>query len=99
MYKSILPHLIKSFDMSRNTTLTSMTLSKEVKISWMIDRIWFLQYSLGLNQDCFGKIRLLPNKYFNMLSYIISPKNVLQIERTIDWDWTIVFFMFWLLNF
>ena len=63
-----------------------MTLSKEVKISWMIDRSLFLQYSLGLNQDCFGEIRLLPNKYFNMLSYIISPKNVLQIERTIDWD-------------
>ena len=88
----------KAFDMSRNTRLTSMTLSKEVKISWMIDRSWLLQGSPGLNPDYFGEIRLLCNKYFNMLSYMISPKNILQVKRTIDWDWTIAFFMFWLLT-
>ena len=34
----------------------------------------------GLNPDCFGEIRLLSKKYFNMLLYMRS-KILLQIGR------------------
>ena len=35
----------------------------------------------GLNPDCFGVIRLLFKKYFNMLSYMIRSKILLRIGR------------------
>ena len=73
--------LSKALDMSRNTPLTSKPLSKEVETSWVIDRSWFMQEPPGLNPDCFGEIRLLSKKYFNMLSYMISSKILLQIGR------------------
>ena len=34
-----------------------------------------------LNPDCFGVIRLLPKKYFSMLSHMIRSKILLQIGR------------------
>ena len=34
-----------------------------------------------LNLDCFGEMRLLSKKYFNMLSYMIRLKILLQIGR------------------
>ena len=81
--------LSKALDMSRNTPLTSKPLSKEVKISWVIDRSWFMQESSGLNLDYFGVITLLRKKYFNMLSYIIRSK-ILEEERMGDSFWCFV---------
>ena len=70
--------LSKALDMYRNT---SKPLSKELKISWVIDRGWLTQESPGLNPDCFGKIRLLSKKNFSMLSSMIHSKTLLQIGR------------------
>ena len=82
VYISSLCHtLSKALDISRNTPLTSKSLSKEVKISWVIDRSWFMRESPGLNPDYFGDIRLLFKKHFNMLSYAIRSKTLLQIGR------------------
>ena len=39
-----------------------------------------MQESPGLNPDCFVEIRLLSKKYYNMLSYMIRFKTLLQIE-------------------
>ena len=47
----------------------------------MIDRRQFTQELPGLNRDCFGEIRLLSKKYFNMLSNMISSKSLLEIGR------------------
>ena len=40
-----------------------------------------MQESPGLDPDCFGEIRLLSKKYFNMLSYMMHSKILLQIGR------------------
>ena len=40
-----------------------------------------MQESPGLNPNCFGVIRLLSKNYFNMLSYMIRSKILLQIGR------------------
>ena len=40
-----------------------------------------MQESPGLNPDCFGETKLLSKKYFNMLSYMIRLKILLQIGR------------------
>ena len=40
-----------------------------------------MQESPGLNPEYFGVIRLLSKKYFNMLSYMIRSKILLQIGR------------------
>ena len=40
-----------------------------------------MQKSPGLNLDCFGLIGLLSKKYFNMLSFMIRSKILLQIGK------------------
>ena len=40
-----------------------------------------MQESPVLNPDCFGVIRLLSMKYFDMLSYMIRSKILLLIGR------------------
>ena len=40
-----------------------------------------MQESPGLNPNWFEEIRLLSKKYFNMLSYMIRAKILLQIRR------------------
>ena len=40
-----------------------------------------MQESPGLNPDCLGEIRLLSEKYFNMLTYMTRSKILLQIGR------------------
>ena len=74
--------LSKALDMYRNT---SKPLSKEVKISWVIDRGWLTQELPGLNPDCFGKIRLLSMIHY--LWYIRKPCCRLEEERLDDIFW------------
>ena len=86
LYISLLYHtLSKALDMSRKnihlTSYSSMSLSKEVKISWVIDSSSFIEASPALKPGSFGEIRLLSKKYFNMLSYMIRSKIMLQIWR------------------
>ena len=38
-----------------------------------------MQESPGLSPDCFGEIILLSKKHFNMLSYMMRSKILLQI--------------------
>ena len=52
--KSIVPELIKIFDMSRNTPLIFKSLLKQVKILRVINIRLFTQESLGLNPYCYG---------------------------------------------
>ena len=40
-----------------------------------------MQESPGLDPDCFGEIRLLSKKYFNMLSHMMHSKILPQIGR------------------
>ena len=40
-----------------------------------------MQESPGLNPDCFEVIRLLSKKFFDMLSYMIRSKILLQFGR------------------
>ena len=40
-----------------------------------------MQESPGLHPDCSGEIRLLSKKYFDMLSYMMRSKILLQIGR------------------
>ena len=81
-------HLIKCFRYGQK--YSSKLFSKEMKISWAFDTSRFMQESLGLNPDCFQKIRLLSKKYFNMLLFnTFTFKNLAT-----DWkkrDWTIFF--------
>ena len=86
LYISLLYHtLSKALDMSRKnihlTSYSSMLLSKEVKISWVIDSSSFIEASPALKPGSFGEIRLLSKKYFNMLSNMIRSKIMLQIWR------------------
>ena len=53
--------------MSRNRPQTSTSLSNDWYISCVIDKSWFMQESLGLKPDWFGKDRLLAGKYSNIL--------------------------------
>ena len=62
-----MPHDELIYGTSRNTPPTSKQLSKDIKISCVIDRSWFKQESPGLNPDCSREVRLLSKKYFNML--------------------------------
>ena len=91
LYISPLCHILsKALEMHRNTPLTSMSLSKEVKISWIINRIQFPQNSQGINLEHFGEIRLLAKKYFNVIVYDTF------VNLSVDWkrrDWTIVFYV------
>ena len=54
--------LSKALDMSKKTLLTSNPLSKDVKISWVIDNSWLMQESLGWKPDWFFEMSLLAEK-------------------------------------
>ena len=54
--------LPKALDMSKKTLLTSNPLSKDVKISWLIDNSWLMQESPGWKLDWFLERRLLAEK-------------------------------------
>ena len=93
LYVSLSCHtLSKALDMSRNTPLTSKPLSKEVKISLVIDRSWFLQESLGLNPDCFGEIRLLSKSILTCycILYVRKSCYILEEERLNESFWCFV---------
>ena len=49
-----------------------------------VGRSWFMQESPALNRNCFGEIRLLSKKYFNMLSYD-KLKNLATDGKKRDW--------------
>ena len=83
--------LSKSFVVFKTTSLTSKPLSKDVKISWVINRGLFMQESPGLNPDCFRQNKLLSKMYFNMISYIICFETLLQIGRS-QTRWKILLF-------
>ena len=48
--------------MSKKILLTSNPLSKDVKISWIIDNSWLIQESLGWKPDQFLEMSLLVEK-------------------------------------
>ena len=54
--------LSKGLDMSKKTRLTSNPLSKDVKISWVIDNSWLIQESPGWKPDWFLEMSLLTEK-------------------------------------
>ena len=72
--------LSKALDMSKNTPLTSRSLSKDWYISWVIERSWFMQESLGRKPDWldYNKSFSLKNLYSSSLNKSLS-KTLLQI--------------------
>ena len=54
--------LSKAFDMSKKTLLTSNSLSKDIKISWVIDNSWVIQGPPGWKPDWFLEMKLLAEK-------------------------------------
>ena len=45
--------LSKALDMPKETVLTSNPLTKDVKLSWLIDNSWLIQKSSGWKSDWF----------------------------------------------
>ena len=54
--------LSKALDMSKKTLLTFSRLSKDVKISWVIDNSWLIPESPGWKPDLFLEMSLLAEK-------------------------------------
>ena len=54
--------LSKALDMSKETVLTSNPLSKDVKISWVIDSSWLIQESPGWKPNWLVEMSLLAEK-------------------------------------
>ena len=72
--------LSKALDMSKETLLTSDPLSKDVKISWVIDNSWLMQESPGWKPDWFLQMTLLAEKLINISLKITLSNILLQIE-------------------
>ena len=47
-----------TFEISRKTPLTSNPSSKDLHISWVIDKSWLIQESPGLKPDWFEEMKL-----------------------------------------
>ena len=62
--------LSNAFDISKNTLLTSISLSKHSHILWGIDKSWLTHKSPDLKPDRFGKINLLSIKKVSTPLYI-----------------------------
>ena len=59
--------LSKTLAISRNISRTSSTISKVLKISWLMESSWLMQESPDLNPDWFGESRLFLEKKSNMV--------------------------------
>ena len=65
--------------MSKKTLLTSNTLSKDVKILWVIDNSWLIQESPGQKPDGLLEMSLLAEKQLNISLKINLPNILPQI--------------------
>ena len=54
--------LSRALDISMNIPWTLSSISKAVKISWLIERSWLMQVSPGLNTNWFEESRLFSEK-------------------------------------
>ena len=72
--------LLNAFDRSRNTPMTSYPSSNDLKISRVIDSIWLIQKSPGLNSEWFVAINLFLIKNWNILSKISFSRIFPQME-------------------
>ena len=53
----IVPDISKILDMSKKTLLTSKSLSKDIKMLWVIKNSWLIQESPGWKPDWFLEMK------------------------------------------
>ena len=88
--------LSKAFDMSKNTPLTSRSLSKDCYISWVIERSWLIEESPGRKPDWLDDNKSFSFKnLYSSLNKSLS-KIRLEAKRQVGNFWYTVHHFLWI---